>query len=107
MRQRFGRILQFGKGVAQLGHRQKPLIAHQPGAQECGHNDDAKRRPKADGTTDLNEQSDLNKRNRDKKGEKPHNILVRVDPRVVDLAPRNPYIRAEQHEYHHTPLKEV
>ncbi len=100
MGQVFGRVIEPGEGIAQIAHRHQALRAHQPGADDGGHNHDAQCRPQANGTADLNEQGNFNQRDGEKGQQQPH----AYDPfhllRKVDLIAPTPYIRGNTHSFH-------
>lgn len=69
MRKRFGRIAQLLERPPNLGNDPKPLAADERGSDDGCQDHDSEGRPQSDQATDLNKQSDLDQRdkNKDKK----------------------------------------
>lgn len=103
----FGRIRQRVKRTPDLRHRLCALSPHQAGTNNRGQNNDAQRAPQANRAANLDEKGDLDQRNADEQGQKPHTILISCIRGAVDLPPLLPYIRSEQNRNQHFVTPEV
>ena len=99
IRQRLARIFKAFHGLAQPHERIRPLRSHQKRAGESCYHDDCKGRPEADQPAHLDEQRNLDQRNRDEKQKEPHDIPPSAG-RKVDLPPAYPYICADHAGFH-------
>ena len=91
--------LQVGRSDApEAGEFRQALRPHQPRTDDRGEDDDPERRPEADQAADLDEERDLDDRDREEYEKKPHGLSP-FRCVAVDLTGSSPYICAALPRY--------